>query len=176
VSDDFEFDGGLDLTGATGEGVGDFPAIPGGKYRARVRDAEWRKTGGGGKLPEGTPYLNVQMQVHEDEEDRGDMKVANRVVFSKLFVAPSDYDAEKSLRMKNSFVNFLTSVGYDLKEVQSAKFRVNIEDLIGRECVMIVKKSVDTYRSDENETVYTNDVQGYKPAGELAGSGSRGLM
>lgn len=176
MSDDFDFDGGLDLTGATGEGIGDFPAIPSGKYPARVRDAEWRKTGNGGKLPEGTPYLNVQMQVVEEEEDRGGMKVANRVVFGKLFVPPADYDAEKAMRMRNSFANFLTSVGYELSEIQKKSFKVNIEDLIGREAVMIVKKAVDTYRSDESETVYTNDIQGYKPAGESASNRSGGLM
>lgn len=174
---DFEFDGGLDLTGATGEGVGDFPAIPSGKYPAHVRDAEWRKTGDGGKLPEGTPYLNVQIQISEDAEDKGGMQVAKRVVFGKLFIPPADYDTEKAQRMKNSFANFLTSIGYELSEIQKKSFKVNIEDLIGRECVVIVKKEVDKYRSDETETVYTNNVQGYKPAGELAGaSRSGGLM
>lgn len=174
---DFEFDGGLDLSGATGEGVGDFPAIPSGKYPANVRDAEWRATGSGGKLPEGTPYLNVQIQIDEDAEDKGGMQVAKRVVFAKLFVPPADYDSEKAMRMKNSFANFLTSVGYELKQIQDKKFKVDIEDLIGRPCVVIVKKEVDKFRSDESETVYTNNVQGFKPAGELAGaSRSGGLM
>lgn len=169
---DTEFDGLLDLSGADGK-VG-FEAIPAGKYEAHVHNAEYRTTSGQGKLPEGTPYLNVQIKVDQEFAKDGTTKVQNRVVFGKLFVPPSGYDQEKSMRMKNSMVNFLTSVGYEMSEIQSKKFRIDPDDLIGRQCVVVVNRFKNDY-TDE----WDNNVQGFKPAGtagEATTAGSGALL
>lgn len=156
-----EFDGALDLSGTDGE-VG-FAAIPTGKYQGHVHEVEWRKTSnpdGSKALPDGTPYLNVQLRVDE-EEPRDGMTVKNRALFAKLFVPPAGYDEEKSARMKNSMTNFLVSAGYELSAIQKKGFKLDLDDLVGRQLTIIVKKVMNDYTQD-----WDNNVQGFKVAGE----------
>lgn len=161
---EYDFDGMLDLTGAD-ESVGSFDAIPSGKYNARIREAEWRFTKGGAeaKLPEGTPYLNVQVQI--TDEERNGMKVANRVVFATLMVPPSDYDATKASKMKGAMLNFLRAAGYTDADINKKGFRVDPDDLQGREVVVQVQKYRNDYTNDDD-----NRVSGFKPAGSIAGA------
>src|SRR5262245_66230959 len=89
-----EFDGVLDLSGAD-ESAGTFEPFAAGNYNAHVADAAWQATKpeGGKSLPGNTPYLNVQYAI-DDEEDRDGMKIKNRRVFQKLFVAPAGHEKE----------------------------------------------------------------------------------
>lgn len=161
-----EFGGVLDLSDADGSGV-TFEAIPTGKYQTHIHAAEWKQTDnpdGSKKLPDGTPYLNVQLRVDEDEPRDG-MTVKNRTLFAKFFMPPADYEQDKAMRMKNSLVNFLVSSGYKLEDIQTKKFKIDIDDLVGRQQTTIVKKYKNDYIND-----WDNNVQGFKPEGDTASS------
>lgn len=171
-----EFDGVLDLTGAD-TSVGAFEAIPTGKYQGHIHEAVWKfttNTDGTGKLPDNTPYLNVQYRIDEDEPRKmpggEEMKVKNRVVFHKLFVPPPGYDAEKASKMKGSMVNFLKAAGYEDKDIQSKKFKIDPDDLQGRQLTIIVRRYKNDYTED-----WDNEVQGVKPAGETSAQ-SAGML
>ena len=156
------FDGTLDLTGANPDDVG-FPPIPSGSYECVIGKAEWRETeniDGSKKLPHGTPYLNLGIQVKDDEPDRDGQKVAKMYAgFAKLFVPPADYDPAKAQRMKNSMANFLNAIG---ENWQTKNYKMpNADDLVGRELVAVVRKKPDA-RSPHG---FSNEVEGFKPAG-----------
>lgn len=165
-----QFDGALDLTGAD-DSVGSFDAIPGGKYNARVREAEWRFTAGGpeANLPENTPYLNVQVQI--TDEERNGQRVQNRIVFGKLFVPPADYDVTKASKMKGAMLNFLRAVGYTDEQINKKGFKVDPDDLAGRELVVTVSRFKNDYTDD-----WDNGIRGYKPAGSAAESATAGAL
>lgn len=160
------FDGTLDLTGSDPDAIG-FPAIPSGRYEAHVAKAEWRSTeniDGSKALPHATPYLSLGIQVNDDEEDRDGQKVANMYAgFVSLFVPPADYDATKAQSMKNRMANFLNAIGEDW---QKKGYKMpNVDDLIGRELTVIVRK-----KFDKQNDKYVNDIEGFKPAGSAASS------
>ena len=167
---DAEFSGMLDLTGAD-ESAGSFDAIPSGKYNGHIHEAEWRFTKGGpdSKMPEGTPYLNVQIAIDDDEKNG--VKVNNRRVFGKLFVPPSGHDAKASATMKGAMLNFLRAAGYSDEQINKKGFRLDPDDLAGREIVVSVSRFKNDYTED-----WDNSIRGYKPAGtagdrsETAGS------
>lgn len=165
------FEGALDLTGADPDAIG-FPAIPSGRYEAHVAKAEWKSTeniDGSKALPHGTPYLALGIQVNDDEEERDGQKVANMYAgWINLFVPPADYDATKAQSMKNRMANFLSAIGEDW---QKKGYKVpNVEDLIGRELTVIVRK-----KFDKQNDKYVNDIEGFKPAGSSA-SAESGLL
>lgn len=156
-----EFDGTLDLTGSDADSIG-FPAIPSGRYEAVIaKETEWRKTvniDGSKKLPHDTPFLTVAVQISTDEEPRDGQRVAGSYVWTQLYVPPADYDATKAQGMKNRFANFLKAVGEDFEK---KGYKVpDVEDLIGREVTVVVRKKFDKQRDD-----YRNDIEGFKPAG-----------
>jgi len=156
-----DFDGMLDLTGAD-ESAGSFDAIPSGKYNAHIHEAEWRFTKGGpeSKMAEGTPYLNVQISIDDDE--RNGVKVLNRRVFGKLFVPPSEHDPKAAATMKGAMLNFLRAAGYTDEQINKKGFRLDPDDLNGRELVVVVRRYKNDYTDD-----WDNDVRGYKPAGSV---------
>lgn len=160
----------LDLSGAD-ESAGSFDAVPSGKYNAHIHEAEWRFTKGGpeAKMPEGTPYLNVQIAI--DDEERGGMKVQNRRVFGKLFVPPSGHDAKSAATMKGAMLNFLRSAGYTDEQINKKGFRLDPDDLAGRELTVVVSKFKNDYTDD-----WDNSVRGYKPAGAGAERETAGAL
>lgn len=170
-----EFDGTLDLTGISAddaETIG-FPAVPSGTYEAHVAKAEWRTTenvDGTKKLPHNTPYLALGIQINDDEEDRDGQRVAGVYAgWTNLYSPPSDYDATKAELMKKRFANFLNAIGEDW---QKKGYRVpDVEELIGRELTVVVRKRRDSNASSG----YSNEIEGFKPAGSSLGADS-GLL
>lgn len=150
----------LDLSGAD---AGGFEAIPSGTYDCVVQEAEWQETKGGqdAKLPAGTPRLNVQFKVIQEFAKDG-TKVLNRRLFNGYTIPPADYDVEKSARMKGMMVNFLKAVGYDEKQITSGKFKLDVTDLTGRECRVVVGQK-PKYNGEPGEM--DNEVRGVKPVG-----------
>lgn len=165
-----EFDGMLDLTGAD-ESAGSFEAIPSGKYNGHIHEAEWRFTKGGtdAKMPEGTPYLNVQIAI--DDEERNGVKVHNRRVFGKLFVPPANHDQKAAATMKGAMLNFLRAAGYTDEQINKKGFRLDPDDLAGRELVVSVSRFKNDYTDD-----WDNSIRGYKPAGSGAARETAGAV
>ena len=164
--------GPLDLSGADTSG---FDPLPSGRYVAAVYEAEWTETKGGenAKLPAGTPMLKVQMKLLTDlngqeriEVDTADgkkeMTVLNRRVFSNFTIPPEGY--ENAAKLKGMFVRFLVALGNEESKVTGGKFKLDIEELIGQECVVVVGRG--SYNGEPNNT-----VQGFRAMGEAVGAG-----
>jgi hypothetical protein len=167
------FDGTLDLTGSDPEAVG-FPPVPSGQYEAHVAKAEWRSTeniDGSKALPHNTPYLNLGIQISNDEEERDGQRVAGMYAgFAKLFVPPADYDPGKAQQMKNRMANFLNAIGEDW---QKKGYKMpDVEQLIGRELTVVARKKRDSMASSG----FSNEIEGFKPAGSSVGAGDSGLL
>ena len=144
----------LDLSGADTKG---FEPLSAGPWPAIVHAAEMVETSGGpnAKLPAGTPMLKVQFRCTDPEYD------THRVFGNFPTVAPPEYDKTKASKMLGNLVNFLIGVGYDEKKVRSGNFTLEAEDLIGRECDIIV--SVKPGYNDP--TTKQNELRGVKPLG-----------
>ena len=152
----------LDLSGADLKG---FEPVPAGSYPCRVYEASKGETGGQGKLPAGTPKLMVTFVVTEGEYE-------SRRFWSNYSIPPADY--EKAAQLKGMLVRFLTALGYDEKKLTSGKFNLDVDDLVGRECVVTVKVE-PRFGGEEGEM--TNAVSGVKPAGSKTTAGAgRGLV
>lgn len=164
-----DFDGTLDLTGANPEEVG-FPPIPAGTYQAVVgKGTRWDATeniDGSKALPHGTPYLNIGVQISQDEPERDGQRVAGMYAgFTKLFIPPADYDSTKAQQMKNRMANFLNAIGEDW---QKKGYKIpDVEDLMGRELTVIVSRKRDA----NSPHGYRNEIEGFKPAGATADTG-----
>lgn len=153
----------LDLSGADTKG---FDVIPSGAYNATVFAAEMQETQGGpaAKLPAGTPKVNVQFRISDGEYE-------NRRVFNSFVIPPADY--ENAAKLKGMLVRFLVALGYDEKKITSGKFDLDMEDLIGRECTVVVGQK-PKYNGAEGEM--DNVVKGIKPAGAATGATGGGLL
>lgn len=152
--------GTLDLTGADTSG---FEAIDAGRYSATVWEASWKESGGEGKMPQGAPYLNVQFRLSDPPNE-------NRRVFSKYFPVPYEgQEPDKAKKSQGMFVNFLTALGYEESNVKSKKFSLDLEELKGKECVVVLNKKFNDYTSEME-----NNVTGVKKAGEATGSQAAG--
>jgi hypothetical protein len=166
-----EFDGTLDLTGADSEQIG-YPAVPSGTYEAHVAKAEWRSTNnidGTKALPHNTPYLALGIQISNEEEDRDGQRVAGMYAgWTNLYSPPADYDATKAQQMKNRWANFLVAIGVKA----DGKVKVpDVEELIGKELTVVVRKK----RDSNSSTGFSNEIEGFKPAGSSIGADS-GLL
>lgn len=169
MEDFTEFDGVLDLTGAD-ESAGKFEAFAAGTYNAIVAKAEWKATKpeGGGSLPGNTPFLNIQYAI-EDEEDSEGTKIKNRRVFQKLFVAPESH--AKVAYHRGVFLNALLALGYTREEIGKKGFRVDTEELVGRDVSVTVDRKWNDHTKQED-----NNVRGVKPVGEGVASGAGALV
>jgi hypothetical protein len=144
----------LDLSGADVKG---FDPIPAGVYDATVFKAEMQETKGGpeAKMPAGTPRLNVQFRLAAEEGE----PFYNRRFFTSYTFPPADYDKAKAAKMQGMFVRFLTAIGYEEKKVMGGKFNLDVEDLAGRECRIVVALK-PKYGGAEGE--FDNEVKGVK--------------
>ena len=151
----------LDLSGADDSA---FDPIPSGAYPAVVFEAAMTETKGGpeAKLPAGTPMLKVQFKITHEDYD-------NRRAFTNYVFPPEDYDQSKAAKLKGNLVRFLTALGYDRDKIVSGKFKLDVEELVGKECTVVLGQ-----QEYNGET--TNNVKGVKPAGELVGGSGSGLL
>lgn len=150
----------LNLAGADTTG---FDVLPSGKYAAKVYEVdpcEIEKEGG--KMPQGTPGYNVQFRLEGGEYD-------GRYVWNRYWMPGDDYDATKGARMKGMFVRFLVALGFPEKDITSGKFKLDLEDLKGRDCVVQVGQN-------EYDGETRNNVKNVRAAGEATGSTSNGLL
>jgi len=139
----------LNLSGANTEG---FDPIPSDRYDAFVYEVEdIEVTNDNGKLPVGTPGINVQFAVDGGKYD-------NRRLWRRYYIPPDGY--EKAKELKDMFAQFLVAIGYTKEEVTGGEFVLNKEDMARRECTLVVSQR--TY--DGN--VY-NDVKSVRPRGAV---------
>lgn len=145
-----------------------FDPIPAGTYDAAIYEAkmdEVKNASGEGKLPAGTPMVKVQFKITEGGEEG---EYYNRRVFRNFIIPPEKgYDKAKAAKMKGMFVRFLTAIGYEESEIVSADFDLNLEELAGKECrvVVAVRPATEEYEAQ-------NEVKGVKPAGDSVPAGS----
>lgn len=151
----------LDLSGADLKG---FEPVPAGSYPCQVYEASMGEVSGEGVLPAGTPKLMVTFRVTEGEYQ-------NRRFWGNYSIPPADY--EKAATLKGMLVRFLTALGYDEKKLVSGKFNLDVDDLVGRECVVTVKVE-QKYNAEPG--VMTNTITGVKPAGSATGTPAGGLI
>lgn len=148
----------LNLAGADTKG---FDAFPSGTYDAEVFEVSMTAIKGeDGKLPKGTPGFNVQFKITGGEYD-------NRRVFNNYWIAPAKVNGkkyDKKAMMDGMLVRFFVAIGYDEDQVTGGDFDPDLEDMIGKECRVVVGQ-----KEYEGET--QNYLKGVKPAGESVGAG-----
>lgn len=167
--------GPLNLSDADTSG---FAPLEAGRYPAEVFEAKWdavKNTSGTGRLPAGTPCVKVQFKI--TDPDLKEARGYEPRVFAQYNIPGPDYDKGKASKMKGMFVNFLVALGEDESKVKTAKYNLDLEDLLGRECVVVISKE---QKKDQNgnliEDEYNNPVKGVKPAGTATGGSSEGLL
>lgn len=161
--------GPLDLSGADTTG---FDPVPSGTYKASIFEAEWRSVKNeGGKLPQGTPGLNIQFRLSE-KVGSPELKVENRRVFNTYWLPEGEYDAEKRARMQGMFVTLLVNAGYDKAKVTKSGFKLDLEDLQGREIGLTLGVQP---ANEEKGYDAQNTVKGTKPIDKV-GAGSSSLI
>lgn len=125
-----EFPATLDLSGADLKG---FDPIPTGTYDAVVFSAEAIEAENpDGKLPMGTPGINVQFKIDGGPFD-------NRRVWNRYWMPPAEYDEEKRKKTLGMLARFLMAIGYPEEQVTGGGFNLDLEDMINRECAVSVK-------------------------------------
>ena len=128
----------LDLSGADMTG---FELLPSNTYDATVyaiEDVEVQADGG--SLPQGTPGFKFQYRIDGGEYD-------GRYVWSNYWRAPDGHD-KKSV-MDGIFAKTLQALGYGEKELTSGKFKFDREDVVSRECAVVVGQK-DGYNNVKN--------------------------
>jgi hypothetical protein len=143
-----------------------FEPLPRGTYNAVVFDASWTEVQNeGGKLPVGTPRLNVQFKITAPEE------YAERRVFNGYNIPPEDY--EKKQMMIDMLFTFLRAIGYSDTEIKKWKGQLpDPDEFAGRECNLQLTQREFPKGSGEMQ----NSVTAVKPFAPLAvGAGAGGL-
>lgn len=120
----------------------DFSAIPAGKYKANVYEVNETETSNDGKLPAGTPGITVAFKISEGEHE-------GRQVFTNFWFAPDGHGSKEM--MDSILFGFLKAVGYEEKKLRSGTFKLDPDDLEGRECV--VKVTQYTYQDEKRNGV-----------------------
>src|SRR5438132_14033113 len=125
-----EFPATLDLSGADTKG---FDPVPQGTYDAIIFDVTPIVTENpDGKLPLGTPGINVQFAIDGGPYD-------NRRVFNRYWMPPVEYDEEKRNKSLGMLARFLGAIGYDEADIKSGNFNLDVEDMKGRQCRVSVR-------------------------------------
>jgi Protein of unknown function (DUF669) len=163
--------GPLNLADADMKG---FEPLEPGRYNAEVFEITMdavRNPTGTGKMPAGTPMVKVQFKI----TDEG---VENRRVWSQYIIPPKNYDAAKAAKIKGMLARFFVALGESEEKVLSKSFEPDLEDYVGRECVVVVgrepKRDGSTGEIIEGE--YNNPVKGVKPAGSIVGTSGGQLL
>lgn len=162
---------GLNLAGADLAGT-DFDAIPSGTYHCTVFKMEMKQTKGSetSVLPKGTPMINIQLKVEDENSADGEMKVKNRRLFRQLIIAPAKiggkaYEHKKT--MDRILGQFFKCVGYDEEEILSGDFNPDFDEIKGKDILVVVGQK---QKWGAEEGVMDNEVKGFKAYGESNGS------
>jgi hypothetical protein len=143
---------GLNLAGADTKG---FAAIPSDTYDCAVQAVtDVAIKGDSGTLPKGTPGISVQFRVVGGEYD-------NRRLFNNYWIAPAKIGGkayDKKAMMDGMLAKLFIALGYDEEEVTGGDFDPDYEDVVGRECRVVVGQ-----KEYEGET--QNTVKAVKPVG-----------
>ena len=154
-----------------------FEPIPAGKYLATVFEAEERLTGGGGKLPEGTPMIAIQWRIDEamfpTEEGSTGNAFENRRVFSQNVIPPKEINGApyKNYKMMNGIIfRLLASIGYTDEQLNSGTFELDYDDMKDRKAIITVGR-YEYEDPDTAEKTVRNNVKGFRPVKESETSG-----
>lgn len=140
-----------------------FEPVEAGWYDATIFEASVVMTENPeGNLPVGTPGINVQFKLDPNDERTGGM---DRRVFRRYYIAPEGY--AKKEQLDGMMFAFLRDAGYEEDELRKKSFKLEPEDLQGRQ--VRVKLSI---RPENKEKGYDaqNEVKATKPVGEGAES------
>jgi hypothetical protein len=143
----------VDFTDPDIKGGGDFEALPAGKYLATITDWDVREVKNAGKLPVGTPGLNVEFTIADGEYE-------NRKVWTNYWLHPNNLGFFKTFLkaagMEDDDINAITDAG-------DAVDRVVGTDV----CVKLRRRE---YPADSGD--YVNDVNGVQPKEKYRGGSS----
>lgn len=136
-----------------------------GPYDAEIIEVTEKKTKGGGKLPEGTPMLNVRAKIVSGP-------LTNRNFF-KTYVIPPEKIKGKPYEHYNMMlaqvVDFLKATGYSKDEIKNGVYK-DFDTFRGRRCTLII----GTQSSEEyGEQSVVKSIR--PPQGELASSSTSSL-
>ncbi len=139
--------------------------IEAGPQNAEIVEVTEKQTKGGGKLPEGTPMLNVRFKVTDGQYAKRN--------FFRTFVIPPEKIKGKPYEHYNMMlaqvVDFLKAVGYSKDEIKSGAYK-DFDTFRGRLCTIVI----GIQNSDEYGE--SNVVKAVRPpAGELSQSSSSNL-
>lgn len=104
-----------------------------------------------GKLPVGTPGINIQFKLDGGEHD-------GRFLWNRYWFAPADYDPQKKRTLDGMFARMLLAAGFSEKEVTSGKFKLENDALVSRE----LQVNVGQYTYDGEKR---NSIKGTRPRG-----------
>jgi hypothetical protein len=113
-----------------------------------------------GRLPMGTPGINVMFRI-----DGGPYN--ERPVWNRYWFPPAGYDEEKRAKSLGMFARFLMAIGYPEDQVKSEGFKIDINDMLGRECRVNTKY---------NEEYDNNNVAGVKPRQAVPEGAGAGIL
>jgi hypothetical protein len=125
-----EFPPTLDLSGADLKG---FDPVKAGTYDATVVAVEAIEAENpDGRLPMGTPGINVQFKIDGGPYD-------NRRVFNRYWMPPLEYDEERRKKTLGMLARFLMAIGYPEEQVTGGGFNLDLPDMVDRDCKVTVK-------------------------------------
>lgn len=154
--------------------VGFEAGVDAGRYNCVVHEVSMdATTNPDGKLPQGTPGVKFVFRATEDNENE---EVHNRRFYSTYWIPPKSYDKAKASKMKGMLGRVLIALGEDEETIRSKDFQPDLEDYVGRECVVVVNKVPKKIDGEVVEGEFNNNVTGVKPAGSGVGSNSGGIL
>lgn len=161
---------GLNLAGADLSG---FDAIASGWYHCAVVELKMKETKGseGSALPKGTPMINAQFKVVQEEDSEG-KKVKNRRLFRQLIIAPDKVGGKKYEHkevMDRILGQFFKALGYSDDEIKSGDFNPDFEEIKDKELLVNVGQK-QKYGAPKG--VMDNEVKGFRPLSGNEGSGT----
>jgi hypothetical protein len=163
--------GPLNLSDADLKG---FDAVESGRYNAEIValtvDAV-KNASGTGKMPAGTPMIKVQFRLLSNLEGISE-GIENRRVFASYVIPPKDYDAKKAAVMKGMVARLFMALGDSEDEVRAKNFNPDLDDYVGRECVVTVGREPKKDQAGNTiEGEFNNPVKGVKAPGEVSAGG-----
>jgi hypothetical protein len=163
-------EGPLNLTGADTTG---FTAAEPATYNGEVVRAEWveggTKGGENSKMPAGSPLFKLAVKL-TDEEANGAWAWGQ---YSLPLPAYEKANKDKAAKLKGGFVNMLVGLGEDEETVLSGDYELDEDDLMGRECVVVVGRQEN--RNSPGD--FSNTIKKILPAGSPTSAGqSSGVL